>query len=163
MKVIFLDVDGVLNCQKTEAKCRGFIGVDSKKVKLLKKIVDATDAKIVLSSSWKIGWWKYHKEDQDQEGHYLDQKLKREGLRIIDKTTDPDCERRGEGILNWLDDHIVESFVILDDEVFDYEQCNIMDRLVKTSFYDDDGGLQERHVEQAINILRGGHKSKWIL
>ena len=69
MKVIFLDVDGVLNCQKTEAKCRGFIGVDSKKVKLLKKIVDATDAKIVLSSSWKIGWWKYHKEEQDPEGY----------------------------------------------------------------------------------------------
>ena len=57
MKVIFLDIDGVLNTEDTFRKMiDGFldIEIDEFRVEYLKKIVDATDAKIVLSSSWKI-------------------------------------------------------------------------------------------------------------
>ena len=55
-KVIFLDVDGVLNCHSTKDKCGDYIGIDDKKVALLKEIVDATGAIIILVSSWKE-WW----------------------------------------------------------------------------------------------------------
>ena len=53
MKVIFLDVDGVLNSQQLFEKSEDaqLISVDEENIKNLKKIVDATGAKIVLSST----------------------------------------------------------------------------------------------------------------
>ena len=56
MKIIFLDVDGVLNSNKTEDVFRGFIGLDYSCIRLLKEIVDATSAEIVLVSRWKSRW-----------------------------------------------------------------------------------------------------------
>ena len=61
MKVIFLDVDGVLNTSKTfiERKEKhdktGIwdLEIDEFRVEYLKQIIDATDAKVVLSSAWK--------------------------------------------------------------------------------------------------------------
>src|SRR6202007_2799386 len=48
MKVLFLDVDGVLNCSTT-------IGVtgDADKCELVRKIITETGAKIVVSSTWR--------------------------------------------------------------------------------------------------------------
>ena len=51
MKVVFLDVDGVLtysNYRNPETS-----DIDVEKVKLLKEICDKTNAKVVISSSWK--------------------------------------------------------------------------------------------------------------
>lgn len=61
IKVIFLDIDGVCNGFSTKEKCdqgpgqqsRYITGVEPGKVALIKKIIDATGAKIVLSSSWR--------------------------------------------------------------------------------------------------------------
>ena len=48
MKVLFLDVDGVLNrCGKSAQ------GLEEDKVALLKQIVAATGCRIVLSSTWR--------------------------------------------------------------------------------------------------------------
>ena len=76
-KVIFLDVDGFLNCHSTKDSCGGYIGIDDKKVALLKEIVDATGAIIILVSSWKE-WWTNnprYKPNQDEMATYLDEKL----------------------------------------------------------------------------------------
>ena len=52
MKVIFLDVDGVLNDDYTADRSpAGFIGIDDGMVANLERIVRKTGAKIVLSSS----------------------------------------------------------------------------------------------------------------
>ena len=61
MRAIFLDIDGVLNCRTSRSYCHddecGLItGIDSDKVKRLAKTVEATNAKIVLSSDWRVGW-----------------------------------------------------------------------------------------------------------
>ena len=66
MKVIFLDIDGVLNTEQTfidihnEWKVTGNrrIEIDEFRVQFLKRIVEETNAKIVLSSSWKIFYKK---------------------------------------------------------------------------------------------------------
>lgn len=47
MNILFLDIDGVLNA------CDGS-GLNTDKVALLKTISDATDCRIVLSSSWRL-------------------------------------------------------------------------------------------------------------
>ena len=152
MKVIFLDIDGVLNCRASKSRCGGFIGIDNDKVKRLRKIVEATNAKIVLTSTWRVHWERFAKEEQDEAGNYLDRKLKREGLHIIDKTDD-DWHNRGSGIIQWVGSHNVDKFIILDDEEFDYVVCGIISRLVKTSYYAEDGGLRDDHVELAIDLL----------
>ena len=150
MKIIFLDVDGVLNSRDTEDIFRGFIGLDYSGIKLLREIVDATDAEIVLVSTWKLSWDKDGSRP-DTLGEYLDDRLAEERLTIMDKTGGS-MNKRGHGIIDWLSEHPTESWIVLDDEIFeDYEECSIMPRLVKTSFYD--GGLKEKHVELAINLL----------
>lgn len=156
MKIIFLDVDGILNSNDTEDVFRGFIGLDYSGIKLLREIVDATGAEIVLVSSWKSRWYKDHKELQDNLANYLDARLAEEGLKIMDKTEGSSFDR-GAGIVEWLSEHTVESWIVLDDEIFaDYEEYGIMPHLVKTSFYD--GGLKDKHVELAIKILNKGEK-----
>lgn len=150
MKVIFLDVDGVLNSIDSEDRFSYCIGLDYSGIKLLREIVDATDAEIVLVSTWKLSWDKDGSRP-DTLGEYLDDRLAEERLTIMDKTGG-NMDERGHGIIDWLSEHPTDSWIVLDDEIFeDYEECGIMPHLVKTNFYD--GGLKEKHVEMAINLL----------
>lgn len=161
MNFIFLDCDGVLNDKNTKHTIRGFIGFDKRKIERLEKIIDATGAQIVLSSSWKHNWDK-DKTKQDVYGDYLDERLYTRHIKILDKTIDPESsENRGKGILNWLEEYKLIhpgeeiNFIILDDEGFDFAECNIADRWVHTHFYAKAGGLREEHVKQAIELLGG--------
>ena len=151
MKVIFLDIDGVLNDSNSNSNCNGIIGIDDKKVKLLSQIAYNTKSVLVLVSSWKIFWERQYKDDQREAGNYLDRKLKRQRLYILDKTTHYGSER-GREISEFLQKHKVEKWIVLDDEIFeDYEKYDILPHLVKTDFYN--GGLKEYHVEKAIKLL----------
>ena len=156
MNVIFLDVDGVLNCVETTAICNGLIGIDNTKVKRLKEIVNKTKSKIVLTSTWKMGWSNnYDKCDYDAK--YLNDKLQKQDLIIYDKTIDKGSNR-GEGIYDWIMSHEVENWIVLDDEIFkDYDEV-IKDHLIHTNFYDRKGGLQNKHINQAIKILKRNFK-----
>ena len=157
-KVIFLDVDGVLNCHSTKDKCGGYIGIDDKKVSLLKEIVDATGAIIILVSSWKE-WWTNnprYKSTQDEMATYLDEKLAKQGLIIRDKTRDGNSFRRGKGILRFIEMQKeigidIRKYVILDDEMFDYLETKMTRHLIRISF--EQNGLEEKHVIKAIKIL----------
>ncbi len=55
MRIIFLDVDGVLNCSSTKERFQGFIGIDDRFAKtfasLVKKSREDEPTEIVLSSS----------------------------------------------------------------------------------------------------------------
>ena len=154
MKVIFLDVDGVLNCQTTEDLCGGYLGIEDRLVKNLKEIVDKTGANIILCSSWKTHWHKERKSEQGNLGIYLDRKLRKHHLTILDKTNDHGSDR-GHGIRRYLAENPkVTSWCVLDDDIFgDYDECEIMDHLVHTEFYRPHGGLCEEHVQKAMEIL----------
>ena len=151
-KVIFLDVDGVLNGKKTKARCQGYIGIDNKKVKLLAKLVNETGATIILSSSWKHYWDKNTKYC-DKFGTYLNKKLQQENLIIADKTYDKKKWRRGEGIADFIYKNNVENFVILDDEAFDFYDCNLYENWIQTDYYA--GGITEEQIDLAIRKLNG--------
>ncbi len=154
MKIIFLDIDGVLNCEGSRSHCAGYRGIDDKKVETLAKIVKATGAEIVLISTWKDGWRKRDKAHQGILANYLDKKLKKQGLVVFDKTRDSDgeeCFSRGEGISDYLENNDVENYVILDDYQFDYDSCSLTENYVKTDNYN--GGLTEELAKKAIEIL----------
>lgn len=158
MNVIFLDVDGVLNSQTTEERCNGVIGIDSDKVERLARIVAKNDATLMLTSSWRYHWWKKEKEDDEQHplGQYLDEKLKEYNIKIADKISYGGFNR-GRAIRNWLKEHPeVKSFIVLDDEEFDYRENDVwlIPYLVKTSFYSNQGGLQETHVMVANKLFK---------
>ena len=156
-KIVFLDVDGVLNSRTTTDVIDNYIGIEDKKVSLLKDIVQKSGAKIVLISTWKLFWYKepFLKYRQDNLANYLDEKLARQGLRIVDMTID-EGRNRGEGIIEYLQmlkryDIEVNKYVILDNEMFDYRKRKLTDKLVKTSDYR--GGLCPRHVKKALELL----------
>ncbi len=143
--ILFLDVDGVLNCASTTDRLGGYVGIDDRKVVILKKIVELFDAVIVLSSSWKDQWYKNDKDRQDIFANTLDRRLSMQGLSIADKTRDSG-RNRGEGILNWIRDHgPVSGYLILDDEGFDYASLGIGKHWLQTSF-SFGGGLSEKHI-----------------
>ena len=161
-KVIFLDVDGVLNCATSKSSCYDTVcgvvaGIDSDKVKRLAKIVEATGAEIVLSSDWKDGWNKYYTSSKPSHAKYLDNHLYKKGrLTIKDKTpnTSKGSWFRGEEILSYLRSHKdVENYVILDDTFFeDFSIKEISEHLVLTEYK---VGLTDADVEKAIKILGG--------
>lgn len=163
IKALFLDVDGVLNCQYSKSRCDGYIGIDGDKVHRLAQIVSATGAKIVLSSTWRLGYTRY-KQNLPHHMKYLNRKLRKEGLSIYSVT--PDLSRhgdaRGKEINTWLEDHKNEnivSWVVLDDEWFyDFGLYNINNHLVDTHYYVPNGGLTDEDVKKAIQILNGGIK-----
>ena len=155
MKVIFLDVDGVLNTPSSESRCDEYIGIDDEKVEKLKKIVEKTKAEIVLISTWKKYWRKEEKLKplQDYSANYLDEKLAKQGLKAIDKTKDKANGRylsRGEGILEYVYRNNVENYIILDDCQFDYDGCDLTDNYIKTNQIE---GLSEQQVKAACETL----------
>ena len=156
MKLIFLDVDGVLNCHYTEAAILGYIGIDPELVKRLKRIVDASDAKIMLISTWKEFLSEDCKEGTNIMGDYLLERLRQEHLHIYGKVN---CNtfNRGSKIGEYLKGRKgIDGFVILDDTDSDYLESGMKDHHIQTDMHSLDGGLQEEHVKRAIGVLNGG-------
>lgn len=140
MKIIFLDVDGVLNSLQDGNSVR--LRTDSH-LKLLKQIVDATGVKFVLSSSWRIGPTKARNN--------LLKRLEEYGLQIMDSTPIlSGASSRGDEIRQWLNEskYEIESFVILDDED-DMEEFTAKN-LVQTN---TTVGLQEKDASKCISML----------
>lgn len=159
MKVIFLDVDGVLNFLGTTASSPGgWVGIASPSVKVLRDIVKETGAYLVLSSTWRRNWSK-NEEECSEDGKYLNRRLNRYGLHIIDKTIEEDEDLRGAAIKEWLNRHPhVESWIVLDDNVFiDFKTEGIMPHLILT---DGRMGLTASDAKECIRKLNEIHKEE---
>lgn len=155
MKVIFLDIDGVLNSSKTIDRNFDYPELDPRNLKVLKDIVELSHAVLVLISSWKDEWNKEGEPSRFQS--LITYQLNEFGLDIYDCTSDK-IYNRGEGIISWLDCHETESWCVIDDEIFlYYEKYNIMRHLVKTSYMD---GLTQEFVENVCNRLSCTDKIK---
>ena len=156
MRVLFLDFDGVLNSMRydRERDMATNMNIDESRLPLLKQIVEATQAKIVLSTSWRHHWNK-NVSDCDDVGLWMNNVFEKYGMEIYGKTPQLHfgAGRKAE-VLSWLEfpPEKVESFVILDDYALGWEELGA--RLVKTSQYIG-RGLEREHVEKAIKILRG--------
>lgn len=135
----------------------GSVFVDDKKVKILKDIIDLTGAKIVLSSTWRIGWKHLDIGIKDscmaEDFVEFRDKLKEFEIDLYDKTPilDKFMRRRGEEIKMYLDNNKddIEGYVIIDDLSGKWlRPCS--SHLLQTSEYK---GLQEKHIKVAERIL----------
>lgn len=154
MKVIFLDIDGVLNNASTTDRVFGCVGLDDVLLKRLKKIVAATNAAIYLVSSWKDSWFKDENKKclQDIFANHLDAKFDEYGLKATDKVENENisADERGKLIKDFLEHNDVQEFVILDDVEFDYNEEDLEKNFIQTY---SKVGLTEEDVKQAIEIL----------
>lgn len=160
-RVLFLDIDGVLNSTEFVRK-RWRMGdkqIDRRAVSRVNDIIRATGAEIVISS-----WWRAHYPLPE-----LVRILRAYGLkgRVIGKTPIPAigevgvyfAHQRGQEIKTWidtLDEHRetvpITSFVILDDnDDMACEGGGYHDRLVQT---DPKIGLTSQDAERAIALLQ---------
>jgi len=174
MKIIFLDIDGVLNTQETfeqiylEYKKNGKrrLEIDTKKVEYLKEIVEQTGALLVLASSWKIFFAKQGGKVLAQNSKYeeLLKILQNYNLFIYDTTYQGMYQSKAKEIKDWLKNNEVESFIILDDETEDLG--NLAENyLIKTRFSknaEEELGLCKKHIIQAVDMLNYQKQEKFI-
>ena len=141
MNIIFLDIDGVLNninAIKNPSYC-----LDDNCIKRLKTILDKTNAKIVLSSSWRLR--------KDMHLLLLAQKITDLGINldlIIDAT--PQMTNRTEEILDWVENNKVSlninKWIAIDDTPLNLDKNKFVKKDFKTGLIDED-------VIKSINLL----------
>ena len=169
MRVVFLDVDGVINSYPYRKANRAWyardapeallriaeIGIDSALVERLNRVVDAYDDVVfVLSSAWRITTaiddMQIMLEHRGFRGRLIDATPTCAQMSAVEKMP----RGRGDEIDYWLRVRApranlpIYAFAILDDRA-DMEPH--MHALVQT---DDDRGLTDEDVERVIALLR---------
>lgn len=152
MKILFLDIDGVLNSHQWFEERRAKYGfdtqfreIDPKLVALLDDIIEKTGCHIVLSSTWRLSSsWRADLEAQGLSTDFM-----------IDRTPSmhrPDgagveyCER-GREVLAWLEEnpHVTKHAIVDDDrDFFTYQP------LFRTRF---ETGLTREIADEIISHL----------
>jgi hypothetical protein len=150
LKVVFLDFDGVLNSKaffkspRHEDSEAG--ALDPEAIARLNRLLAATGAVVVISSSWRHGYPLAALASMLESRGFV-------GV-VRDKTRDwisPACTQRGDEIADWLCDHPeCTTYVVLDDGA---DMDAVRERFIQTDV--DDGGLQDTHVDRAIAMLGG--------
>lgn len=149
-RIIFLDVDGVLNSHSFPRKMFNEEGVrvfeedilDKRAIACLKQIVNATtDAMIVLTSTWR--------KFPNSRARLVQQLAEYE--LFIHSDTPCTGKKRGDDISAWFNLHKdipIESYIILDD---DSDMNEHLSHLIRTSFYG--WGLETKHIQHAVDML----------
>lgn len=161
MKIIFLDIDGVLNSvdsMKRAGKHHFNDNPDPEHIKWLNFIIDKTGAKVVISSTWRkhastVTMWRILALCG----------FKGEVMGLTPETGDI----RGNEIRCWIDRYTngmdwrmsnvnekaepIESFVILDD---DSDMGALLPYLVKCK---NERGLTEEEALKAVELLNKKH------
>ncbi|SFM96894.1 HAD domain-containing protein [Methylobacterium pseudosasicola] len=150
--ILFLDVDGVLNCKRTFTE-RGepLWRVDADKVGLLNEVAKRTGCRVVVSSTWRKG------KDRGPEGCRAI--LRARGVRVpfarVWRTPNSRDGIRGGEIAEWLLRHGSPSYAIVDDDSDMLPEQ--MPRFVKTTF---EQGLTREHADRLIALLSASRSPK---
>lgn len=176
MKILFLDIDGVLNSDKWwksqgfldrcgEYRKRGFYEYKNyaafcpDMVQKLNRIFEETSCRIVLSTAWR------HSHSIEEIAEFLTEAGFLYSDIIIDKTPDLEYKSydpsakynevlasykgRGSEIREWLDEHKdeVDSFAVLDDQD---DMDGVREGFVRTKWRH---GLSDENVSKVIELL----------
>ena len=146
MRIIFLDIDGVLNSMSGLIK-RGGQSVQDlyvEHIEVLMWLIRKTKSHVVITSTWRLG-----KSVDDLKQLFYNYGVP--SKYIIDKTERLSGKQRGEEIKLWLDttDKDIEGFVVIDD---DSDMDAIRSNFVKTQH---DYGLTYTEALKCFEILTG--------
>lgn len=136
MKVIFLDIDGVLNTNSDRE-------ISDDKLKLLSELVSKTGADVVLSSSWRYGWNQPKLNQPGTRIYILKQLLKNNDI-VIKDTIGLDLTKSIQ-IKNYLNTNMISNYVVLDDEPID---------IVNLVQINGDVGLTQFDCQKAFQLLK---------
>lgn len=175
MKIIFLDIDGVLNSTPPSIIKNNWLkkynsfeiemkisGLDSDLVSNLKYVIDQTDCKIVFSSSWR--YYKDHFIVGPDWRKFLSEMLNVSMDIFIDNIPDlVFCDgwtsgdnytrRRGEEINIWLENNSnydIDAYCIVDDVIDDI--ISVIDKKLIVKI-DPKYGLTKIDAVKIINVL----------
>lgn len=148
MKILFCDIDGVLNDHSPMMNM--YCGIDKEKVNLLNRVLDETGCYIVISSAWR-----YMILGGDMTIRGFEHMLLTHGLncynRVIGHTpSDEKIRTRGQQISWWLDEEF-DKFL----QKFNYTaelRKQIFEKSLKYVVVDD---LDEEY--EGIKITQAGH------
>ncbi len=155
MKVIFLDIDGVLVTRNSiKYQYLNFpddtsIQFGKKAIKNLNKLIRLTKAKIVISSTWRL----FHSLEKLQN-IFEEQNIKGKIISTtsVEKATIEEDIPRGQKITDWLEQHPeVKQYVIIDDDVqadcIQFHPYNCVETSYKRGF------APEERFNEALAIL----------
>lgn len=168
MKVIFLDIDGVLNSIQFRKKLykkykdtgKWDIDIDSNQVKMLKEIIDKSggsdEVKVVLSSSWRKHFAEVNGKmyPKDNTGKDCVSAFSKHDIVLYSRTGDSKDGNRGKEITEWIDTHNnlnITHYLVIDDEILDILEYIPRNYTIKTDY--NLGGIDDTHVRTAIHIL----------
>lgn len=145
MKIIFLDIDGVLVTSRHMVQSKKYFGheFDPECVRSLQEILEKTEAKIVVSSSWREG----------RTLKQLQSIFEINGIKnVVGMTPIIEGAIRGKEIKEYLNRTLnigleVDRFVIIDDEE---EMGELDDHLVETRF---ETGITRAVADKVIHFL----------
>ena len=137
--IVFLDIDGVLN------QCQPNCYIDSLCLKVLIKICKKTESKVVLSSSWRVGFSNFG--ECSKEIQRLRDMLNEHGVEIIGRTSK--LGNRNEEIQEYIKSHNVENYLIIDDDIHEFGNVR-PDNLLLTNYK---SGLTWNDYRIACNIF----------
>lgn len=136
MKIIFLDIDGVLNSHRTPNPRKLPYIVDRKLVARFKRVLKRTGAKVVLSSTWRY----------DPAGLFS---AKYHGIPYIGITPDMPHRPRRDEILAWLKKpRNANRFAVIDDDDDELDELPLFQPSAST-------GLDNKIAQGVIEYLCG--------
>ena len=166
-KYIFLDIDGVLNSEHTldQTSEHNASIICDQYLENLRNIFEKTDAKLALSSSWRVYFESTIDDPKHSYGVQLVQALAKHNLKLHNATPfvkGQFSNERGLEIKTYIDQHKITDYVVIDDEEFsDFKTHLDMYRFVQATFGNETTtieteGLNKKVAEKAIEILNKG-------
>lgn len=154
MKYVFLDIDGVFNTEDYLKKVKSTLEnypkcmFDPQLVSNFNEIIDKTNAKIILSSSWRIGM-------SDQQVIELFSTV---GIKGAFECSTPDLSFYYKGKLLYSPrgaeiQYVIDNLQIDDKDYVIIDDCNDMLLTQKDNFFCTSEGLTKEIVDKIINFL----------
>jgi hypothetical protein len=135
MKVIFLDIDGVLNSKETPNPRKFPYIVDVRLLRRLLKLCERTGAQVVMSSTWR-----YDPVGLLAARHF--------GIPFIDVIPDMEGEPRRKEIMAWLSVHDDFSrYAVIDDEDDELDTLPLFQPSVSTGLTEEIAGGVADYLE----------------
>ncbi|WP_160687672.1 HAD domain-containing protein [Clostridium sp. C2-6-12] len=162
MKVIFLDIDGVINSnfwmESHQKEISDGTLIDKEKIELLAKIVHKTGAALVMHSGWRF-WFNNDMQPIRKEAQNLIDLLLDSGLSIYAMTPDLTTEEirkskmfskvKASEIFLWLKQNPnIDKWIVLDD--IDLHNDELAIRQIRTN---PEIGITEKDADKAIEML----------